>query len=117
MGLRTVSFMRVDGSIPRGQIADAKLFDTKKWSYLAPFILIKVEEDDIPAEMWMNGSIHLDLPKLIARYPDKQESYVDEDGKSQKRTIYGYFSELGRSSANIDKQPQLTVLDVEVRHG
>ncbi len=39
---------------------------------------------------------------------------VDEDGNTQSRTIYGYFSEFGSSCLDIENQPQLTVNDVEV---
>jgi hypothetical protein len=113
--LKTVSFMRVDGSKPRGQIADAKLFDTKEWSYVKPFILVKVEEDDIPDELWMNGSVHLKLDELMGRYPNTIEEYEDEEGNQQTRTIYGYFHELGHSSRLIEEQPQITVEDVYVK--
>lgn len=114
---KTVPFMRVDGSRVRGHIADAKLFDTDKWSYVKPFILVKVCVEDIPDELWMNENVRLNLDSLMARYPNNTESYTDEDGNEKERIIYGYFHELGNSSRFIDEQPQITIDDVEVVNG
>ncbi len=113
--LKTVAFMRVGGrNVPQFVIAQPILFDTSGWSDTRMFILCKIEEADLPVEMHYNPNIRLKIDKLQARYPDTVESYVDEEGQEQDRTLYGYFSENGVSSLDIDKQPQLTKLDVEV---
>ena len=115
MALKSVPFMRSKNRlIPQWQIADAKLFDTQKWSDARHFVLIKIEENDLPQEMYMNPNIRLRIDKLQAEYPNTTEEYIDENGDTQTKTVYGYFHELGVSSLDIDKQPQLTVDDVEV---
>ena len=112
---KSVAFMRSKGRvIPQYQIAQASLFDTQKWSDSKHFILIKIEENDLPVEMYGNPNIRLKIDKLQAEYPDKIEQYIDEDGKTQDRTIYGYFSEHSRSYFDLENQPQLTIEDVEV---
>ena len=113
--IKSVAFMRSKGrSIPQYQIAQASLFDTQKWSDSKHFILIKIEENDLPVEMYGNPNIRLKIDKLKAEYPDRTEQYIDEDGNTQTRTIYGYFSEYGISCFDLENQPKLTVEDVEV---
>lgn len=78
--------------------------------YLDPFIVVQVDETTIPAEWMTDETIRLDLNKLIAKYPDSTEQYVDENGNTQTRTIYGYFHEHGRSV--VENCPVITINDV-----
>ncbi len=113
--LKTVAFMRVPNrNVPQYQIAQPLLFDTGTWSDSRMFILCKIEESDLPQNMHYNPNIRLKISALQKKYTDKKENYIDEDGNSQSRTIYGYFSEFGNSCLDIENQPQLTVNDVEV---
>ena len=53
----------------------------------------------------------LKLANLQKLYPDSQETYFDENEVEQTRTIYGYFSELGRSRS--ENPPIIEIGDVE----
>ena len=113
--LKTVAFMRVPNRlVPQYVIAQPMMFDTKKWSDASKFILCKIEENDLPVVMHYNPNIRLKIEKLQSEYPDTTKEVTDDDGTTREAVEYGYFSVLGNSDLAIEKQPQLTVDDVEV---
>lgn len=104
-------FMRWCGKRkPFSYIADMPLQMHQKNIYVDPFIVVQIDEKEVPTELLGNQTVRLDLPSLQSKYPDSTERYIDEDGKEQERIIYGYFSEHGRSVD--DNPPVITMGDV-----
>ena len=104
-----VYFMRKDAGRPRGYVAD--LPTNAPCYFVDPFIIVQIDEADIPADWLGDPTVRLKLDELMKRYPNTEEEYTDENGDTQTRTVYGYFHEEGRSV--VDGCPVVTMDDVE----
>ncbi len=92
-------FMRDDYARKRGQVVTTPFPLNANLGTLKYFIVVQVDLNGFDKSSIKNqGSIELKLPQLMKRFPDTEETYIDEDGNEQKRTIYGYFDKLGVST-------------------
>ena len=91
--------------IKRGYIADSPL--NQDVSFVEPFIIVSVDETTVPKGL--TNSVHLDLDKLMLKYPNTIELFDDEEGKQIEKAVYGYFHELSRSCK---PYPIITMEDV-----
>jgi len=105
MQLINVYFMRKDGRQKRGYIADVPT--NAKCSYVDPFIICQTDEKKISADILSDNTVRLDLDKLMARYPNTEQEYTDDEGNSNTFTVYGYFHAEGRS--NMEDLPIITL--------
>ena len=103
-----VYFLREDRRRGRGYIAD--LPHNLDCHYVNPFIIVQIDEAEIPEEWLGDPTVRLDLDKLMEQYPDTTEEYTDEDGTTQTRTVYGYFHPEGKSV--VEDCPVITMSDV-----
>ena len=103
-----VYFLRNDRARKRGYVAD--LPHNLNCYYVDPFIIVQIDEKEIPKEWLGDPTVRLDLNKLMKQYPNTTEDYLDEDGNAQTRTVYGYFHEKGRSV--VEGCPVITMSDV-----
>ena len=92
----------------RGYVAD--LPNNHKCYFVDPFIIVQIDEKSIPSDWLGDKTVRLDLNRLMDKYPSKEESYTDENGDTQTRTVYGYFHTEGRSDA--ENPPTITMSDV-----
>lgn len=120
MGYKYLAFMRVPNvHRPQWYIADMPIDSIEKWVVNTPdpFVLVGVSNEELQANVALlgNPNLRLKIDQLQAQYPDTTEEYEDEDGSTKSRTIWGYFSEFGRTDKTCIHT--ITMADLEVSNG
>jgi len=108
--IKQLVFMRVNRLRERGQICTTPFPQGYDIGTDNSFIRVNIDLTMFDESTIADPStITLILPPLIKKYPNTTESYQDEDGNSQERTIFGYFDELGSNSG---ETPMITLNDL-----
>lgn len=108
--IKQLVFMRVDRNRKRGQICTTPFPQGYNIGTDDSFIVVDIDLTGFDEKSIADPStVELAFPPLLARYPDTEEQYTDEDGNEHTRTVYGYFSERGNNSGDT---PMVTLDDL-----
>ncbi len=92
-------FMRDDYARKRGQVVTTPFPVDTNMGTLKYFIIVQVDVTGFDQSSITDPrTIRLKLDQLMKRFPDTEETYIDEDGNEKTRTVYGYFDKRGAST-------------------
>ena len=109
MNYKYVCFIRQNGrNQNRGEIAGLPL--DKFPTYSEPFIVCKVDEAILTADLLTNDKVSLKLDQL--QKPNTTKVVTDDEGNTNTVTVYDYYDIAGRSTE--EKCPVITINDVDL---